>query len=66
MLGDLKLLNRFIGEVLQQAADHVVLVIGAVNIDVNLPAIAAAESNCADMGLGRIKCADRASLRNNH
>ena len=66
MLRDLKLLNRFIGEVLQQAADDVVLVIGAVNIDVNLPAIAAAESNRADMGLGRVKCADRAGLGNDH
>src|SRR5229473_3522302 len=66
MLGNLKLLNGFVGKILQQAADYVVLVVAAVNVDVNLPAVAAAEGDGADVRLGRIKCADRARLRNNN
>ena len=57
MLQDLKLLNRFVGKVLQQAADDVVLVVAAVDVDVELPAVAAVHGEVADARLGRVEVA---------
>src|SRR6266705_1443401 len=55
MLQYLKLLDRFVSKVLQQAADHVILLITAVNIHIDLPTITTAESDSAHVSLGRIE-----------
>ena len=63
VLQHLELLDRLVGEVLDQAADDVVLVVAAVDVDVELPAVAAAHGEVADAGLGGIEVADRPRLR---
>src|SRR5215475_14597082 len=58
MLQDLKLLNALVGEVLEQAADYVVLVVSAVHVHIQLAAVAAAERDVPDSSLCRIKASD--------
>lgn len=62
MLLDLKLLYGFVGKVLQQAADDVVFVVAAINIDVDLTSIATVERDGTDARFRRIEVPDRPRL----
>src|SRR5688572_8449771 len=55
MLHNLKLLNRFVRKILEQAADDVVFVVSAIDVHINLSAITAIEGHVADARLCRIK-----------
>src|SRR5438067_4705266 len=62
MLQHLKFLNGFVGEILEEATDYIVFVVTAIYIDVNLAAVAAAESNIPNVSLCWIESADRSCL----
>src|SRR5438270_7987910 len=62
VLQDLELLYGLVGEVLQEAPDHVVLVVAAVHVHVELATVAAAEADVADARLGRVEVADGTRL----
>jgi hypothetical protein len=53
--GDLKLLNRILGEVRERAADDFVVVVAAIDCDIAAAAKAAAGADFKRVGLGRIE-----------
>jgi hypothetical protein len=63
VLQHLELLDGFVGEVLEQAADDVVLVVAAIHVDVELPPVAAVHRHVAGTGLRRVEVAGGAGLR---